>query len=501
MWMGKEAEYVEGDILFKIKSKVKLSDLNNVFKENQAKLVEGLDRLNMGRLEIASSADIFQVLKNLDSSNLFEFAEPNMIDKAMYPPNDYYFVRDYQWWLYNYGQNPPSGNPGSDIRAVSAWDISPGSSQVLIGILDSGIPMLGDFICHPDLYNADRYIPGADLVGDGEWVKDNYGHGTHILGIIAATTNNENGVAGVDWNCRVLIDQVFDSLGLGTHNTFKNGVLHAVDYGVRAINYSGGGLASSTKEQAVRYADSNNVLLVASVGNGYGDSVQYPAHYADRYLNVIAVSATTCDDQLSEFSNYGPAVTVAAPGGQGNPWGTNDIFSTTPNYWVTLNGQPYYVNQTYGFIAGTSMSCGMVTGLASLLLSIEPNFTAHELREIIEESADQVGNYTYYIQTGKSLELGHGRINCYQALILASGGYTYVYGDANGDSVVNLGDLVFLISYLYKSGSAPDPLSSGDPNGDCVIEMGDVVYLINYLYHLGPPLKRGCVEGKSDRSR
>jgi len=143
-------------------------------------------------------------------------------------------------------------------------------------------------------------------------------------------------------------------------------------------------------------------------------------------------------------------------------------------------------------MAGTSTSCGMVTGLASLLLSIEPNFNAYELREIIEQSADKVGDYQYYVETGKSYELGHGRINCHAALVLASG-YTYVYGDANGDGTVTGGDLVFLFNYLFRDGPLPDPPSAGDPNGDCVITGSDVIYLINYLYRLGPPLQRGCV--------
>ncbi|MGB8658337.1 MAG: S8 family serine peptidase [Candidatus Zixiibacteriota bacterium] len=493
MWRGRQAEYVEGEILFKAKSKVKLGDLNGLLTVNGAKLAEGLDKLSMGKLELAPSADMFLVLKNLNSSDLIEFAEPNMIDRAMYLPNDYYFGSGYQWGLHNWGQSPPGGTAGADINAPAAWDISLGSSEVLIAILDSGMPLWGQFLIHPDLSDVNRYILGADLVGDGELVKDNYGHGTHVLGIIAAMTNNETGVAGVDWNCRVLVDQVFDSLGVGTHNTFKNGVVHAVDNGARVINYSAGGYASLVKEQAVRYADSNNVLLVCAAGNGMGDSVVYPAHYADSYLNVMAVSATTCDDRLANYSNYGPSVCVAAPGGYGAPGDFDDIFSTTPDYAVTLNGSPYYLTQTYGFMAGTSMACGMVTGLASLVLSIDQNFRAHQLREIIEQSADQVGNYQYYVQTGKSYELGHGRINCYKALVLASG-YTYVYGDANGDGLVNAGDLVYILNYIFRGGPLPDPPSAGDANGDCVINSGDIVYLVNYLFRVGPPLQRGCVE-------
>ncbi len=492
-WMGRQIEYVEGEILFKMKPGVKSSHLLPLLTETKSVLVEGPDRLRMGKLEVQAPADVFLVLENLNSSDLIEFAEPNMIDRACYPPNDYYFANDVQWALYNHGQLPPGGTAGADINASAGWDLSTGSPDILIAIIDSGIPLLQFFLYHPDLSGSSRYVLGEDLVGDGDGVRDNYGHGTHVLGLIAAMTNNEAGIAGVDWNCRILINQVFDYSGVGTHNTFKNGVISAVDNGARVINYSGGGLHSFAKEEAVRYADSSNVLLVAAVGNGMGDSVLYPAHYSDDYLNVIAVSATTCTDRLADYSNCGPSTCVAAPGGGGTPWDVNDVMSTTPNYPVTLNGSPYFLTQTYGYMAGTSMSCGMVTGLASLLLSIEPNFNAFELREIIEESADQVGDYQYYIETGKSLELGHGRINCYAALVLASG-YTYVYGDANADGVVTVGDMVYLVNYLYRLGPVPDPPSAGDVNGDCVITVGDIIYLMNYLYRGGPILQRGCVE-------
>jgi subtilisin family serine protease len=492
-WMDRQVEYIEGEILFKMRPGAKSLHLLPLLADNRATLAEGPDKLGMGKLKLGSSADIFDLLEDLNASDLIEFAEPNMIDRASYPPNDTYFADDSQWALYNHGQFPPGGTPGADIDASAGWDLSTGSSDILIAILDSGIPLLGFFLYHPDLSDTSRYVLGEDLVSDGDWVRDNYGHGTHVLGAMAAMTNNGAGVAGVDWDCRVLINQVFDSSGVGTHNTFKNGVVHAVDNDARVINYSGGGLHSLTKEEAVRYADSCNVLLVASAGNGMGDSVHYPGHYSDDYLNVIAVSATTCQDRLAAYSNYGPSVCVAAPGGGGTPWDTDDIISTTPNYPVTLSGAPYYLAQSYGYMAGTSMSCGMVSGLASLLLSIQPSLNAFELREIIEESADQVGDYQYYIETGKSYELGHGRINCYAAMVLASG-YTYVYGDANADGVVTVGDMVYLVNYLYRLGSVPDPPSAGDVNADCAITVGDIIYLMNYLYREGPVLQQGCVE-------
>jgi subtilisin family serine protease len=493
MWKGNQVEYVEGEILFKVNAKAPLPDLEKLLEKKQATLVGGLDQIGMGKLKIPVLLDIFQVIQSLNSSDLIEFAEPNIIDHPLFTPDDPYFVNGSQWALRNYGQNPPAGIPGADIKATSAWDISVGSPNVLVSVLDSGIPMVAGFLFHPDLNDANRYILGEDFTGDGELVRDRFGHGTHVLGLLGAMTDNEQGVAGVDWHCKILINQVFDSSGVGTHNTFKNGVLHAVDYGARVINYSGGGLPSSTKEQAVRYADSNNVLLVSSAGNNYGDSVIYPAHYADTYRNVIAVSATNSQDRLAEYSNYGPSICVAAPGGHGSPWDENDILSTMPNYYVKLNGPPYNVSEDYGYIGGTSMSCAMVSGLAALLLSIEPNFNAYELREIIEQSADKVGEYVYYIETGKSYELGHGRINCFSALVLAAD-YTYVYGDATNDGVVNAADVVYLMNYLFRGGPPPDLPSAGDPNGDCIINSADLVYLTNYLFRHGPILQRGCVE-------
>jgi thermitase len=493
MWKGNQVEYIEGEILFQVNAKAKLSDLDKLFKENRAKLVQGLDRLGMGMLEVPLSLDIFPVIQSLNSSDLIKFAEPNLVDYPLYSPNDDQFVYGHQWALWNYGQTPPGGTPGADIEAPSAWDISVGNSQVLVSVLDSGIPLVLGWLWHPDLNDTARYILGQDFTGDGEGVTDRYGHGTHVTGILGALTNNAEGIAGVDWRCKILIDQVFDSSGVGTHNTFKFGVLHAVDYGARVINYSGGGYPSLTKEEAVRYADSNNVLLVSPAGNGYGDSVLYPAHYADTYKNVMAVSATDFLDRLGVYSNYGPSICVAAPGGDGVPWDRGDILSTMPNYYVKLNDDPYNVSLEYGYIGGTSMACPMVSGLAALLLSIEPNFNAYELREIIEQSADKVGPYVYYIETQKSLELGYGRINCYRALALVTD-YTYVYGDADGDGAVNAIDLVYLLNYLFLGGPPPDPLSAGDPNGDCVINVADVVYLSNYLFCEGPILKRGCVQ-------
>jgi subtilisin family serine protease len=160
-----------------------------------------------------------------------------------------------------------------------------------------------------------------------------------------------------------------------------------------------------------------------------------------------------------------------------------------PNYYVTLNG--YGISQNYGYCYGTSMASPMVAGAAALILSVNSSLLPSEVRGILEETAEQVGGYYYSPTTGKSNELGHGRINAYEAVLLAMQG-SYVAGDANGDDLVDVADIVFLINYLYRSGTEPDPLAAGDPNADCVVDVADIVYLLNYLYRSGPAPQPGC---------
>jgi serine protease len=310
-----------------------------------------------------------------------------------------------------------------------------------------------------------------------------------VAGIISAATNNGVGVAGVCWNCRILVNQVFDSGGSGSHENFRDGMIFSTDYGADLVNYSGGGSDSETKEHGVAYADSHDVLLVAAAGNSWGGSVSYPAAYSASYDNVICVSSTDADDQVSPFSSIGSQVNVAAPGGYGSPYDGDDIYSTMPNYTVTLNS--YGISENYGYCAGTSMASPMVAGLAALVLSVNPALLPLQVRETLEETAEQVGGYTYDPVTGKCNQLGHGRVNAYDAVLLAMQG-SYLAGDANGDELVDVADPIYILNYLYKGNPAPVPLAAGDANADCVVDVSDVVYLLNYLYKAGPPPREGC---------
>jgi len=275
--------------------------------------------------------------------------------------------------------------------------------------------MLNGSLSHPDLDDPNKIILGQDCVGDGEGVRDRLGHGTHVAGIAAAESNNGIGVSGVAWNSKILVIQVFDEYGSGSYSAFYNGVVYAVDYqrnnpGKKVvINFSGGGSASQLALDAVIYANTYGVPIVASAGNNYGGAVKYPAAYSSSYSNVIAVSATDATDTFAPYSNQGSQVCVSAPGGYGGASDADDIYSTTPNYTFNF-GEWYGITQNYGYMAGTSMAAPHVTGIAGLLLSVNANLTPAQIRNIIQQSAEDKGT------SGFDNYYGYGRVNAYKVV-------------------------------------------------------------------------------------
>ncbi|MCK4224404.1 MAG: S8 family serine peptidase [candidate division Zixibacteria bacterium] len=440
-WNAQKIEYVDREILFMIKSEQNPAEVKSYLAKSNLSLTRELDRFGFGKITLAQGKNIFPVIERMQKTGLFLYVEPNMIDRTGLEPNDPGYKwqwglnnlgwRTYQppslvpsnsetqtkWGLSKFDETSPGHKSDADVDAPEAWDHTTGSSGVIVSVLDSGIPMLSGSLSHPDLNDPAKIILGQDLVGDGEGVRDTRGHGTHVTGIISAETNNGVGVAGVSWNCRIMVNQVFNTNGQATHEAFRDGMIYSVDNRANVVNYSGGGSHSDTKVQGVAYANTHNVLLVACAGNSGGGPVWYPAGYSGYFRNVIGVSSTDHTDHVSEFSSIGNGVCVAAPGGYGGVFDYDDIYSTMPNYYVTLNG--YGITQNYGYCFGTSMASPMVAGVAALILAVDSSFVPTEVREIIEETADEVGGYYYDPATGKSSELGHGRVNAYDAVIRA----------------------------------------------------------------------------------
>jgi thermitase len=273
------------------------------------------------------------------------YAEPNYYAYASdVIPND-------PGWVYQYNMVA--------IHAPAGWDWTTGSGWVNIAILDTGVDLY-----HPDLMY--KNLPGWDFVNNDSIPQDDNGHGTHVAGIAAASSNNGIGVAGVNWGANILPVKVLNSSGGGTYANVAAGITWATDHGAQVINLSlGGSFPSLVLENAVNYAYDRGVILVAATGNAGVGSVLYPAAYPP----VIAVAATDSTNTRASFSNYGPQVDVAAPGAS--------IYSAFPG-------------GGYGYRSGTSMAAPHVSGLAAILRGIPGNGPART-RMLIESTSLDLG--------------------------------------------------------------------------------------------------------------
>lgn len=265
------------------------------------------------------------------------------------------------------------------VQAPAAWNITFGSAAITIAVVDSGVKLN-----HPAF--AGRLVPGYDFVNQDEWADDDAGHGTHVAGIIAAAANDGQGMAGLCPNCRIMPVKVLNQYSLGTWSHLAQGILFAADNGAQIINLSlGATIPSQTLEAAVNYALDKGVILVAAAGNHGSDAPFYPAALD----GVIAVSATTAQDDLWNRSAFGDYIDFAAPG--------ELVFSTYHDLDNPFGG--------YTYMSGTSMAAPFVSALAGLVLSMEPRLDRAAVITAMTLGADDLGT------PGWDPAFGHGRIN------------------------------------------------------------------------------------------
>lgn len=243
------------------------------------------------------------------------------------------------------------------MNADDAWDITKGSASVIVAVLDT------DFsISHPDL--KDRYLPGTDIaMGDSDpspWPQSvEPSHGTHVTGTIAAQGDNGEGVVGVCWDAvKILPVKVFaDGVGEASHADIIDGLAYAKANGAQVVNMSLGGYYYDTfYHEMIKDLYASGIIIVASAGNDAFGQVCYPAAHPE----VIAVSALADDERPASYTNYGPEIDIAAPGGDDYDDGPGAIWSTC---W-SKDKTNYYAG-----MCGTSMAAPHVAGAAALMIS------------------------------------------------------------------------------------------------------------------------------------
>lgn len=294
-----------------------------------------------------------------------KFAEPHRVYRQNEHPNDELYQR-YQW---NFPQ----------MNIEKGWSLTTGNPQTVIAVVDTGVDL-----DHPEFQG--QLVPGRNIIAGNDRPQDDNGHGTHVSGVIVARTNNVEGVAGMNWSSRVMPIKALDAQGSGSAFDIADGIRWAADHGAKVVNLSLGEYEDSNYlRQAIQYAESKDVLVVAAMGNDDTDQPSYPAAYP----GVLAVAAVDENGQRASFSNYGKHTGVAAPG--------VSIPSTYPDH-------------RYAAMSGTSMASPHVAGLAGLVRAANPNLNASQVRDIIQRTASDIGT------RGRDRYYGSGLINVASAV-------------------------------------------------------------------------------------
>ncbi|MBC7363578.1 MAG: peptidase S8 [Candidatus Aminicenantes bacterium] len=390
-----DKNYSAEKIIVKFRPQMSIQAVNSILQAYNTRPEKLIPRINVHVARVVKPATVEETLFALQKNPDVIYAEPVYKLWLCETPNDPLFRHQYA--LYNPGgvlQIPgsPSGTSRADIKATSAWDYAKGSENLLVAVLDTGV----DYN-HPDLKNK-VVSHGKDFVNSDDDAYDDHWHGTHVSGIVAAETNNAEGIAGVAWYCKILPGKIISAAGEGDYDWLIEALIWAADFEqngkkVGVINMSiGGDQPSLALEEALEYCFNKGIVLVASTGND-GGPVLYPAAY-DQYC--LAVGASDYNDLIADFSNYGPEVDVVAPG----VW----ILSTFP---MALT-EPGYL--PYAYASGTSMSAPHVAGLVALIKSKKPWLSPAEIMKIIKYTADDVAT------SGRDDYAGYGRINSERAL-------------------------------------------------------------------------------------
>lgn len=335
-------------------------------------------------LDKLSGRNYTQIIKRKSDTNIVQndsVIEVNSESKEI-TPNDRDFVS--QYYL-------------REINATKAWSTTVGDS-LIVAVLDTGV----DFN-HPDLEG--KIIDNSDSSR-----TDDIGHGTEVSGIIAAKTNNNQGIAGIAWNTKVLPMKVTDENGQARVSTVVAALEKAYNNGARIVQISlSTGQFSQTLKDAVALAQSRGILIISTGGNTSVKELRYPA----AFNNVIGVGAVNKAEKVESYSTTGEHISLVAPG--------SSIYTTS-------------LDSGYAAVSGTSFAAPQVAGTAALIWSVLPSLTNSEVREILIESAKDLGD------KGKDYMYGYGLLNTEAAVNMAKARKVKLISEQNVEHYIKHGD-------------------------------------------------------------
>ncbi|MEW6713473.1 MAG: S8 family serine peptidase [Nitrospirota bacterium] len=339
-----KADYVPGEVLVRFRDGTSGITAKGLHSSINAVRKREMREIMVDQIKLPENITVAEAIEHYQHDPNVEYAEPNYIIHKASEPSDQYFNN--LWGLNNTGQS--GGASDSDIDAPEAWDITTGSHDVIIAVVDTGLANshpdisgniwrnTGETNCSDGIDNeGNGYIDdcnGWDFIGNDNDPSDYDGHGTHVSGTIAAQGNNSIGIAGVMWDAQIMPLRILGVSGSGTTADAASAILYANAKGARVINNSWGGSGYS---QVLKDAiDASNALIVCAAGNSgtNNDAIPfYPASYTSS--NIISVTASDQNDTLATFSNFGTnSVDIAAPG--------INIYSTFP---IISSGSPVTV--------------------------------------------------------------------------------------------------------------------------------------------------------------
>ena len=331
-----------------------------------------LDKVGWEIIEV-SAAHAQAVIAELQETQGVVEITPDYPLELAWNPNDPSYGNGTQWSL-------------DKIGAEIAWEFSSGEA-ITVAVIDSGIDH-----DHPDL--AGRIVPGYNFVDKNSDTTDECGHGTHVAGIVAAETNNAIGVAGIAHQGVIMPIKVIGETCRGSYSRLMQGIIYAVDNGVRVISItSGGGYEHTGLHDALIYARSKGVLVVVAAGN-HGDTDPF---YPGSFEEAFTVSGTDPDDNKYDKSSFGEQIDISAP--------AVNILNT---YWNKDEGS------TYAYMNGTSMAAPHVAAVAALILAIDPKLPLTDLENALITSATDLGD------EGWDEIFGAGRVTAWRAVAAVS---------------------------------------------------------------------------------